>query len=266
MMPRQPGHEKIESTSPPDGTDPLAPPWPLRDQFAEAEQAHDLRVGSVLEQPNRSPPPIQTTEGPLAAKQRPKHLLVDVVVPDVGEGAWSHEASVPEGSYACTCGGKRVGAMAPVAFAVDVMLGRLARWLRIIGHDVAYGPHLHGPGLVAAARAEGRLILTRDTQLVRDPNLPPHLFLRSDRFRDQLREVAATVPLARGASFTRCVECNAALRDVPRDSVQGRVPPYVLETQERFWTCPACHRVYWPATHHARMRAELVALGLGEGA
>jgi uncharacterized protein with PIN domain len=153
--------------------------------------------------------------------------------------------------------------MAPVAFAADVMLGRLARWLRIIGHDVAYGSHLHGTGLVAVARGEGRFILTRDTQLVRDPNLPPHLFLRSDRFRDQLREVAAAVPLARDASFTRCVECNAALGEVARDAVEGRVPPYVFATQARFWACPACRRVYWPATHHAHMRAELAALGVG---
>ena len=152
--------------------------------------------------------------------------------------------------------------MAAVPFAVDTMLGRLARWLRILGHDAAYGPHLHGPSLVACARREGRMILTRDTRLVRDRHCPPHVFVTSDRFRDQLREVSAVVPLARDAAFTRCVECNEALVAVDRTSVHTRVPPYVFETQTRFWTCPACARVYWPATHHARMRAELAALGL----
>jgi uncharacterized protein with PIN domain len=151
---------------------------------------------------------------------------------------------------------------APVSFAVDTMLGRLARWLRILGHDVAYGPHLHGAGLVACARREGRLILTRDTQLVRDPHLPPHVFVTSDRFRDQLGELASVVPLARGAAFTRCVECNADLAPVAREDVRGRVPPYVFETQKRFWTCPSCRRLYWPATHQTRMRRELAALGL----
>jgi len=147
---------------------------------------------------------------------------------------------------------------------VDTMLGRLARWLRILGHDVAYGPHLHGAGLVACARHDDRLILTRDTQLVRDPQLPPHVFVTSDHFRDQLRQVAAEVPLARGATFSRCLECNVVLAATDRDAVRARVPPYVFETQDRFWTCPRCHRVFWPATHHARMRDELSALGLGE--
>ncbi len=106
------------------------------------------------------------------------------------------------------------------------------------------------------------MILTRDTRLLRDAELPPHVFVRSDRFRDQLREVAAAVPLARDAAFTRCVECNEALEALARDVARDRVPPYVFETQDRFWTCPACRRVYWPATHHARMRDELAALGL----
>ncbi|MGH7893837.1 MAG: Mut7-C RNAse domain-containing protein [Candidatus Binatia bacterium] len=143
------------------------------------------------------------------------------------------------------------------------MLGRLARWLRIVGHDVAYGSHLHGAGLARCARDEGRMILTRDTQLVRDPNLPPHLFIASDHFREQLRQVAAAVPLAQGASFTRCVECNRPLEETSREAARERVPAYVFETQPRFWTCPACRRVFWPATHHARMRAELGTLGIG---
>jgi hypothetical protein len=110
------------------------------------------------------------------------------------------------------------------------------------------------------------VIVTRDTRLVRDPNLPPHLFVRADRFRDQLREVAAAVPLAAGEAFSRCVECNEPLTSVGREAARERVPPYVFETQDRFWTCPSCHRFYWPATHHARMREELASLGLERSA
>jgi hypothetical protein len=106
------------------------------------------------------------------------------------------------------------------------------------------------------------MIVTRDTRLVRDPHLPPHVFVTSDHFREQLREVAAAVPLVRDATFTRCLECNTPLATIARDAVTTRVPPYVLATQERFWTCPSCHRLYWPATHHARMREELSALSL----
>lgn len=108
--------------------------------------------------------------------------------------------------------------------------------------------------------------MTRDTALVRARDLPPCVFVASDHFREQLREVAAAVPLARGAAFTRCVECNAPLAAVAREAVRDRVPPYVFETQPAFWTCPSCHRLFWPATHHARMRAELAAIGLEAGA
>src|SRR5439155_915546 len=83
-------------------------------------------------------------------------------------------------------------------------LGRLARWLRILGNDVAYGRHLRDRTLVECARREGRLLLTRDTRLLRDPHLPRHLFIESDHFREQLRQVAATVPLSGAPLLTRC--------------------------------------------------------------
>jgi uncharacterized protein with PIN domain len=147
-------------------------------------------------------------------------------------------------------------------FAVDRMLGRLARWLRILGHDVAYGPHLRGRTLAACARREERLLLTRDTRLVRDPDLPPHLFVTSDHFREQLREVAAAVPLAAGPFLTRCLGCNRPLDEVARESVRERVPPYVWDTASRFLRCARCDRLYWPATHREHMLRELAALGL----
>jgi uncharacterized protein with PIN domain len=150
---------------------------------------------------------------------------------------------------------------APVVLAVDKMLGRLVRWLRILGHDVAYGPHLSGATLVRCARDERRLLLTRDTHLLRDPTLPPHLFIRSDHFREQLREVAAVVPL--GAAFLgRCLDCNRPLAEVPPAAVAARVPPYVLATQRRFLACAGCGRVYWSATHRTHMLDELARIGL----
>jgi uncharacterized protein with PIN domain len=152
--------------------------------------------------------------------------------------------------------------MAGQRFAVDRMLGRLARWLRILGHDVAYGPHLGGKGLLACARREGRIVLTRDTRLEFDERIR-HVFIRSDRFRDQLREVAAAVPLDASGFLGRCLECNRPLEEVPRERAAGRVPPYVWATNERFLRCGRCERFYWPATHRAHMLRELAALGLG---
>ncbi|MFN8543098.1 MAG: Mut7-C RNAse domain-containing protein [Candidatus Binatia bacterium] len=158
------------------------------------------------------------------------------------------------------------GGAEPPRFACDVMLGRLARWLRILGYDVAYGPHLRRLVLLRCARREGRLLLTRDTRLLRDPELPPHVFLRSDHFREQLREVAARVPLGTAALLTRCLDCNRPLEAAPRATAQDRVPPYVLETQARFQRCPGCGKLYWSATHRARMEQELLALGFARSA
>jgi hypothetical protein len=150
-------------------------------------------------------------------------------------------------------------------FAVDRMLGRLARWLRVLGHDVAYGPHLGGRTVVGCARRDGRILLTRDTRLLRDRHLPPHLFIASDAFRDQLREVAARYPLGTPARFRRCLDCNRLLEEVGREHVRDRVPPYVWATNERFLSCAHCGRLYWPATHQDHMRRELASLGLPHG-
>ena len=147
-------------------------------------------------------------------------------------------------------------------FAVDWMLGRLARWLRILGHDVAYGRHLRDRTLVDSARREERLLLTRDTRLLRDPHLPRHLFVESDHFREQLRQVAAVVPLGGAPLLTRCLDCNRPLDEVSRDRVRDRVPPYVWDTAPRFLACGRCGRVYWPATHRAHMLRELAAIGI----
>jgi hypothetical protein len=152
------------------------------------------------------------------------------------------------------------------AFAVDTMLGRLARWLRILGYDAAYGSHLHGATLARVARREQRVILTRDRQLLRDRNLPAHVFIEHDDFRAQLRQVAARLGLRGQAAFSRCIACNRPVESVSPATVRDRVPAYVAETQAEFWECGGCGRVYWPATHRTHIVAELRAMGLVEGA
>src|SRR5690349_12975395 len=142
-------------------------------------------------------------------------------------------------------------------FAVDRMLGRLARWLRILGHDVAYGSHLGGRTLVDCARREGRILLTRDTRLLRLQDLPPHVFVTSDHFRDQLREVAAAVPLGDPGLLTRCLDCNRVLEEISREQAHDRVPVFVWQTSDRFLCCTGCGRLYWPATHRAHVLREL---------
>jgi uncharacterized protein with PIN domain len=151
---------------------------------------------------------------------------------------------------------------AEIKFAADRMLGRLARWLRVLGLDVIYGRHLSGYGLIHAARQENRLILTRDRRL-KQKQPPKYILVESDQYAEQLRQVIRECGLSVGAAlFTRCLECNTVLQPRDRVSVESLVPPYVFATQERFSWCPKCSRVYWPATHHERMVKELKRINI----
>jgi uncharacterized protein with PIN domain len=150
-----------------------------------------------------------------------------------------------------------------VRFAADIMLGRLAKWLRILGEDVIYGAHLSGYGLIRAARLEKRLILTRDRSL-KNKQPPPMLYLSSDHYGEQLRQVIRDCGLVVGKRlFTRCLRCNTMLQGRTKDSIEKLVPPYVFSTQEKFFWCATCRRIYWPATHHQNMLDEIKSLEIG---
>ena len=146
-------------------------------------------------------------------------------------------------------------------FLADAMLGRLARWLRILGYDAEYFPG-EDDDLLRLARREGRVLLTRDTRLLRRRPLPPHLFIQSDHVMEQLRQVVTalrldpTVPPAR-----RCVCCNAVLEPRPKPEVFGLVPEFVWSQHETFWACPACQRIYWAGSHRQRMEEAIKNLG-----
>jgi len=151
-------------------------------------------------------------------------------------------------------------------FVADKTLGRLARWLRILGCDVLYGSNFSGNGLLAAARREDRVVLTRDRRLAKEREAPAVLRIDSDGFRAQLRQVVEAFAIDPWADlFQRCVECNAELHAVAREEVAGRVPEFVLATQRSFRRCSRCGHLYWEATHVERVRRELAAMGLGVG-
>ncbi|MFQ5917155.1 MAG: Mut7-C RNAse domain-containing protein [Candidatus Binatia bacterium] len=146
-------------------------------------------------------------------------------------------------------------------FVADKMLGRLVRWLRIIGQDVSYGLHLSGYELIRSARRESRLILTRDRGIYKK-SPPAVLLIQSDHFREQFKQVVQVCGLDPMKNlFTRCVECNTPFDPIPKESVEKKVPPYVFSTQEKFSFCRSCQRIYWPATHLQKMMDELKAMG-----
>jgi uncharacterized protein with PIN domain len=162
----------------------------------------------------------------------------------------------------CTCG-RRVGLEARVRFEeregeprfiADAMLGRLARWLRIMGFDTAYEEHITDAELVRRSLREQRAVLTRDRALPEEWTVASIYVLASETGVDQLREVVRTFDLAADVKlFTRCSICNASLEPASRDSVRGDVSERTFATHEVFRRCPGCSRVYWRGTHTDRM-------------
>lgn len=143
-------------------------------------------------------------------------------------------------------------------FAADDMLGKLARWLRMMGFDVTWSNRVADDEVVRQ-REEGRMILTRDTRLIRRLRPEEYLFIHDDFWEGQMREFFARFPelLQEKRPLSRCVECNVPLEEIPKAQVKDRVWPFVYETQEHFTTCPQCRRVFWEATHVAKIRKRL---------
>lgn len=155
------------------------------------------------------------------------------------------------------------GAPAEPRLLADRMLGRLAKWLRILGYDTAYLPQLSSAGVKREARRQGRLLLTRRTCFLHQKDVPRFVFVRADGFRAQLVQVCTTLRLDVSAHvLTRCSVCNRALAAIPREQVRTRVPDYVWQTQTNFLACDKCRRIYWPATHRSRVLEELRSLDL----
>jgi len=144
-------------------------------------------------------------------------------------------------------------------FLADAMLGRLARWLRILGYDTRYLRDVTDDEVISWARAEGRMILTRDRELSRRRGVNA-LLITSTRLTEQLRQVIATLSLDVRHPFRRCVVCNVALEEMSREQARPFVPLYVYRTQEDFGRCPACGRIYWRGTHWAHMAEQLRSL------
>lgn len=144
-------------------------------------------------------------------------------------------------------------------FIVDAMLGSLARWLRVLGFDAVYDAALEDSEIVRLARRSGRAVLTKDRRLVQRRALRDFRLIESQALEAQLLEVLDHFQLAVRPEllFSRCLRCNVPLRDVPRDSVQGRVPQYVFQTRRRFSVCPRCSGVFWPGTHRDRMQLRI---------
>lgn len=150
-----------------------------------------------------------------------------------------------------------------VPMLADRMLGKLARLLRMVGHDVEYVRE--GEPLEIARRAErdGRVLLTRDKRLATRKEVGRVLFVENNYPFHQARQVLRALGLTIDSGFKRCVEDNGLLAEISPDEAGDRVPSFVRESVPTFYRCDRCQKVYWNGTHVAAMRETIAALENG---
>lgn len=152
-----------------------------------------------------------------------------------------------------------------IKFIVDHNVAKLAKWLRIMGYDALLFTGEDDGKMVKAALAQNRVILTKDTQIMRrrvvtSSRLKAILVENSDP-KVQLRQVVDALNLDyQFRPFSLCLECNQKLVERKKEEVRDSVPPYVLRTRSQFMECVSCHRVYWQGTHWEAMSRELESL------
>lgn len=140
----------------------------------------------------------------------------------------------------------------PPRFVADVMLGKLAKWLRIAGYDVLYSNRYTDDELISVSRNEDRILLSLDSRLLVRRNVDRFLFLQSRDLESQLRQILATFrPAGFPPPLCRCLSCNEILSDVPAESVRDRVPEYVFRHHTSFKICPECRKIFWSGTHRS---------------
>lgn len=226
---------------------------------------NDLLPASSRERPIR-----RTVEGRPSVKDVIEalgvpHVEVDVVVADGRSVGFDHR--VADGERIAVYPPSAGIDLAPIRhvgppplepgsqrFVLDGHLGRLAAYLRMLGFDTAYSNHADDGTLAGLASRQDRILLTRDRGLLKRAIVHRGYLVRSDRPRDQLREVVARFGLAPASRpFGRCLRCNGPLEPIAASVARGRVPPRVAREQAEYRQCADCGALFWRGSHHARM-------------
>ncbi len=138
------------------------------------------------------------------------------------------------------------------------MLGRLAKWLRMLGYDTFYDGHIPTEKLISISNAEGRVFLTRNTRVIVKLEASNFFLIQSEDYRQQVREVVNHFHLdISGHLFTRCTLCNVEILPVGKEQVKNLVPQKPYEIFIEFFQCPQCKRAYWSGTHTENMAERL---------
>lgn len=148
-----------------------------------------------------------------------------------------------------------------IKFIADNNVGKLARWLRVMGYDTSLFKQKDDNKMIKIALSESRVILTKDTQLMKRRLITngklQAMLIKQDAPKEQLLETVKKLNLScHFKPFSLCLECNQALIPRSKEEVQNLVPPHVFKTQNQYTECPVRHRIYWQGTHWQAMIKE----------
>jgi len=147
-------------------------------------------------------------------------------------------------------------------FIVDVNLGRLARYLRLLGFDCSYDNHLDDAEVARISAGESRTVLTRDRALLQQKVITHGCFVRADQPREQVREALARLDLYRLVRpFTRCTRCNGLLQRVDKQVIETELQPKTRRYYSEFQRCSRCGQIYWKGSHITRAERLVAVLG-----
>jgi hypothetical protein len=139
-------------------------------------------------------------------------------------------------------------------FVADVHLGRLARYLRMMGIDVLYKNSFSDDEIIQLSLKERRAILTKDRGILKRNEVTHGYYVRSSKVEEQVKEVIKRFDLQKEIKeFSRCIECNHLLKPIKKEKIIKQLPPKVKQTKEEFRFCPSCKKIYWKGTHYKRM-------------
>ncbi len=142
-----------------------------------------------------------------------------------------------------------------IRFVVDVNVGKLATLLRMAGFNTAYQNHLRDRELAEIARREKRILLTKDTNLLKRKSVVFGHLVRAVRPKEQLAEVIELFDLAdKVRPLSRCLRCNLALVPVEKKAILHRLEPLTRKYYDAFHQCPGCQKIYWAGSHKDRMQ------------
>jgi uncharacterized protein with PIN domain len=138
------------------------------------------------------------------------------------------------------------------------MLGKLAKWLKILGFDALFFSKIEDDDLLTLARDEDRILLTKDTGLIEKAKDVETLFLESEEWQGQVKQVIGHFKLReKVAPHTRCIDCNVELKNLPKKNAKNLVSTFVFEKADSFALCPNCGRVFWRGTHFKDMETKI---------